>query len=405
MMELRLGMCIGLVLVFVCGCGTPVAPPVASDDLAAASVEPAPADAAATVTAFAKAVRDGKVEAAYDLLPTSYQKDIDGVVHDFATRMDSEVWETGFNTLGKAAEVLNTKKELLLSMVPQQQGREADVEKLKTNWDALAGGLAQLAASDLSRIQKLESTPARELLRQGIGPLLKTLATIATVRTQDGATSFADLDQVKAEIVTSTESTASVKITSPHKPEPETVDFAKVDGKWIPKSMADDWATNMEKVREQVQDLDVDTLALNKPQILKVFKTVDGVLEQMKTAETAEEIQGASFALLPVAMMMANMQNQMGVANTKSKPANHVTIIVTQELSEGDQSKLNDFLKPLVDDTEALSTTSSLTNGKTVVMVKPVANVAEFAEKLTIAKEVEIDEQTRIINVGRIEFE
>lgn len=402
MVYLRQLMCVGLGLALVCGCGSSTAPPVSSGDLAPAGTEAAPADAAAAVTAAAKAMRDGKIEAAYDLLPASYQKDIDGLVHDFATRMDSEVWEAGFGTIGKAASLLKVKKELLLSMVPKQPGNEAQAEQLAANWDGLAAGLEQFAESDLSRIQKLESTPARELLQKGIGPLAKAILSIATVRTQDGSASLADLDKVKAEVASSTESTASVKITSPNKPEPETMEFVKVDGKWIPKSMADDWASNMEQAREQLKAVDADTISANKPQILQVLKTVDGVLEEMKKAETPEQVQQAAFPLILQAMMM---QGQMGVGAKPKPTVAQVTITVGHELSEDDQTKLNSTLKTLVDDSTALSTTSAFVDGKTIITISPVADVTEFAKKLSIAKDVEVDEVNRAISASKIEFE
>lgn len=403
MVELRRWMFVGLGLMLVCGCGSPAAPPVTSDKLAPAEVKAPPADAATTVKTFAGALRDAKVDVAYDLLPASYQKDIDGVVHDFATKMDSEVWEAGFGTVGKAAGLLKVKKELLLSMIPKQPGNEIQSQQLTANWDGLANGLEQLAQSDLSRIQKLESTPTRELLVTGVGPLVKALVSIATVRTQDGVTSFAELDKVTAEVLTSTDSTASVKITSPSKPEPQTVEFAKVDGKWIPKSLADEWPSSMEKLREQLKAFDADTITTNKPQILQTFKTVDGVLEQMKSAENPEQIQQAAFPLILQAMMM---QGQMNAGRPKPKPtASQVTITVTQELSDDDQTKLNAVLKTLVDDSTALSTTSAIVDGKTIVTVGPVANVDEFAKKLSIAKDIEVDADGRTISISKIEFE
>ncbi len=404
MVYLRRWMCVGLGFAFVCGCGSPAAPPVSSGELAPAGIEATPADAAAAVMAAAKAMRDGKIEAAYDLLPASYQKDIDGLVHDFAGRMDREVWETGFSTIGKAAGLLKAKKELLLSMVPKQPGNESQTEQLIANWDGLASGLEQFAASDLSRIEKLESAPARDLLKSGIGPMAKVVVSMATVRTQDGAATLADLDKVKAEVVSTTESTASVKITSPNKPEPETVEFAKVEGKWIPKSLADDWASHMEKAREQLKAVDADTITANKPQILQVLKTVDGVLDEMKKAETPEQIQQAAFPLILQAMMM---QGQMG-GGAKPKPeptAAQVTITVGHVLTDEDQTKLTALLKTLVDESAALSTSFALVDDKTIITVSPVDDVAEFAKKLSIAKEVEVDEDARTISVGKIEFE
>ncbi len=395
---------IGLGLAFVGGCGSPSSPPGSPPAALTAGMgtAAAPADAAATVTASAKAVRDGKLDQAYDLLPASYQKDIDGLVHQFAGQMDSEVWEAGFGSLSKAADLLKVKKELLLSMIPKQPGKEAQTEQLAGHWDELAMGLEKFATSDLSNVTNLQTMPARDLLQKGVNPLAKAVASMAAVQSQGQAASLADLDKITAEVVTSTESTASVKITSPNKPEPETVEFAKVEGKWIPKSMADDWAKNMESARNQLKASGGDAITANKPKILQFIKTLDGVLDQMKTAENAEQLQQAAFPLVLQAMMM---QGQMGGAGSKPQPpAAQVTITVGHELTEEQETKLFAVLKDLVA-SEETSTTSAKVDGKTIITVSPVDDVEAFAKKLTVAQEVEVDADGRTITVGKIVFD
>lgn len=392
----------------VCGCGTSSTPTTGPESLSTADADQAaaPADAAAAVTAAASAMRDGKLEHAYDLLPASYHKDIDGLVHEFADQMDADVWDATFGVLGKATSLLKTKKELLLSMLPKQPGAETQTAALADKWDGLAGGLEQLVTSDLSELSKLRSTTTRSVLQKGVGPLMKELVALSAVVSPPGAPSLADLDKVRAEVVTSTDSAATVKITSPNQAEPETVEFAKVEGKWIPKSFADEWAANIEKARENLKSVGGDALTASKPQILQVLKSVDGALDQMLTAETPEQIQAATFSLVPAAMMMSGMQGQMsGASPSKSKPAPQVTITVAQELSDDELTKLGDVLKDLVDDTAPLSTTSAKLDGKTIITVKPVADVAAFVEKLTIAKDAEVDEDNRSINASKLAFE
>lgn len=390
-------------LLFISGCGSPATTPDASQSSTPAAVLAPPDDAAATVTAFAQAMKNGKVEQAYDLLPASYQKDIDTLVHEFAGQMDTEIWSTGFRVLEKATGLLKTKKELLLSMA-KQPGREAQMEQLEANWDGVVAGLEKMVTSDLAQIEKLRSGSTRDHLQKGVGPLAKSVLSMATVRNQDGAATLADLDKVKAEVVTSTDTTATVKVTGPNKEEPETVEFTKVDGKWIPKSMADTWSKNIAEAREQIKAIDQDTIAAQKPKVMQMFTTANGVLDEMMKAETPEQIQQAAFPLILQAMMMGSQMG--GPPKPASKPSvAQVTITIGQELSDEDLEKLDIVLKELVEDSDNRSVTSAKVDGKTIVTVSPVDDVKEFAKKFTIAKELEIDEDNNAIMVEKIVFE
>ncbi|HET6425695.1 MAG TPA: hypothetical protein VFG20_18540 [Planctomycetaceae bacterium] len=401
MQKWRCGWCLACGILLMTGCESSTTPN--APQAAAPVVAPPPTDAAATVTAFVTAMKDGKVEHAYDLLPASYQKDVDGVVHEFASQMDSEIWSAGFGVLSKSAGVLKAKKDLLISMAAQP-GRETQNEKMAQHWDSLVTGLERLTASDLSEIEKVKTNSTRDLLQKGVGPLAKAVVSMATVRTQDGTATAADLDQIKAEMVESGDTTAKVKVTSPGKKEPEVVEFTKVEGKWIPKSMADKWAENMTKTREQIQAIDQDAIAAQKPKILQLATTANGVLDEMMKAETPEQIQQAAFPLLLQGMMMGN---QMGAPKPKTtKPAaGQVTITIAQDLSDADQEKFEVVLKGLVEDSGNRTITTTKVDGKTIVTAGPVVDVGDFAKKLTVAKELEIDAENRAITVERIEFE
>ncbi len=408
----RYGWCLTCGLLLVSGCGSPANTPDAPQGTSTVSFTPPPADAAAAVTALAAAMRDGKVEQAYDLLPASYQSDVDRLVHEFAGQMDPEIWSAGFGVLGKATGLLKAKKDLLLSMA-DQPGKEAQTEKLAANWDGLVSGLEKFVASDLSEVDRLKSRSARELLQAGVGPLAKVLVSMATVNSQDGAATpatsvtAADFDKVKAEVLEATDSTATVKITSPAKAEPEIVEFAKVEGKWIPKTMADTWAENISKAREQIKAIDPDAISAQKPKILQMVTTMNGVLDQMMKAEKPEEIQAAMAPLFVQAMMMGLPLGGNAKPQTKAtnRPSGRVTLIVTQTLSAEDQEKLEVAIKELIDDSSMRKITTTKVNGRTILSVSPVADIDAFAKKLTVAKELEIDTDKNVITIEKIEFE
>lgn len=402
MRKWRYGWCLVAGVLLLSGCSSSTTPSTPDAAVPALNAAP-PADAAATVTTMAAAMKDGKVEVAYDMLPASYQKDVDGLIHDFAGRMDAEIWSAGFGVLSKSAGLLKAKKELLISMA-QQPGKEEQTEKMKTHWDSLVSGLEKLAASDLAEVEKLKTSSARDLLQKGVGPLAKSLVAMATVRNADGTMSAADLDQIKAELVEPGDTTAKVKITSPGKPEPETVEFVKVEGKWIPKTLADKWSENIAQAKQQIAAVDPDQLAAQKPKVMQLVGTTNGVLDEMMKAESAEQIQQAAFPLLLQAMMMGSQMGPMGAPKSKPATGGQATIMIAQELSDQEQQTLELVLKDLVEDSGNRSITMAKADGKTIVTVAPVADVTELAKKLTVAKELEVDAEKGVISVQKIEL-
>ena len=61
-------------------------------------------------------MREGDVAAFLQLLPESYQKDINDVVSLFGYRMDAEVWETMRNLFVGLTEAAKIQKQLLIKI-------------------------------------------------------------------------------------------------------------------------------------------------------------------------------------------------------------------------------------------------------------------------------------------------
>src|SRR5947207_8913046 len=68
------------------------------------SAKGAPAgSAAAAVLAVVDGLKENRLDAFWDFLPASYQKDLNDLVHRFAERMDPQLWAKSVVTLRKLA--------------------------------------------------------------------------------------------------------------------------------------------------------------------------------------------------------------------------------------------------------------------------------------------------------------
>ena len=71
------------------------------------------------VTTPLKALEEKNPKLIWDMLPASYQKDLNGLVQTFAKEMDAELWDAGFELVGGIGELLTEKKELIAEMLSE----------------------------------------------------------------------------------------------------------------------------------------------------------------------------------------------------------------------------------------------------------------------------------------------
>ncbi|MEZ4465298.1 MAG: hypothetical protein R3F43_12640 [bacterium] len=129
---------------------TPAAGEAAKGDnkagAAAGPAKAAEAPAAATADAAIMGVMTGMTKGdpapLWAFLPGSYQADVTALVHDFGGKLDAELYDKGFAVLGKAINVLKTKKDFILKspiMAQAMQNPMLPPEAFQKNWDAVVG--------------------------------------------------------------------------------------------------------------------------------------------------------------------------------------------------------------------------------------------------------------------------
>ena len=61
-----------------------------------------------------KALKEKNPKALWDMMPASYQNDLNQLLQTFANEMDQELWDTAFGLIGNTGELLKTQNTLIM---------------------------------------------------------------------------------------------------------------------------------------------------------------------------------------------------------------------------------------------------------------------------------------------------
>ena len=249
-----------------------------------------------TPDAAAQAVMDGleqgNLRVAWDALPGSYQQDVNDLVHTFANNMDPAVWRSGVAIAQKAVNVLKLKRQFILEH-PALAGAPIDPQVISTNWDVLVEVLATVVSSELNDLEKLKTLDVGQFIDGTGNKLMEKLASVAKVLNDEQAEGIpgfevGNLTAAKVTTVSMDGDTATIRIESKDG-EVEEQQAVRVEGKWLPKEMVDGWADSMAQAEQMLTVTMPQQLKENKQSVLLPMKMVEGVLDQLLEAQTAEE--------------------------------------------------------------------------------------------------------------------
>lgn len=408
-----------LVTVWLTGCGGAVPPKKATDPVeskplvdskpkpksASEPAETKPAgipkieadSAAAAVMQTLKALETGNLADAYDFLPPAYQSDVDGLVHQFAERMDPEIWSRLVATSRKTIEVLKTKKDFILALDLFRDRPEA--EPYRKSWDSSIQMLGTFANSDLGELPKLKQLSVKSLLPGKSGSSLPpdaiTLALGANLSRQFVGVTVTPIRSEATEHV--------VAIRGPRDEKPTEITYVQHQGRWLPKSLVEQWPDGIKADREWLDKLP-ERLKGIKPQVLDALNQTDEILNQLQAATNREQFeQAAGPAILSLATAWPNLQLLSRQIMIGQNELPRVTISINRELTDSELTKLvSAVLKPL---RESGSDYTLLANdGRTVCRLMRVGDVESLQKSLTAhfnipADDVTVDRESSTIKV------
>jgi len=365
--------------------------------------------------ALISGVNNQKMGAVWNFLPGTYQSDVNGLVHEFAGKMDPEMYNGTFQTLQRITKLLNDKKEYILKN-QTMKGLPVPPEKVAEFWDPTVGLLNAIAQSDLSSLDKLKSFDGGKFLSTSGNEMAKQVIGMSNLLPQkEGTFSLSEkMNQTKITIISIEGDTATIKMEVPGEKTKE-VAMVKVEEKWIPKNLADNWKSRMDENRKKLADLTPEKVTAQKEQTLAGIKKVNEVLAQLENTKNEEDFNKTLDPILaPVAMlgpmlmmqmgqsMMGAPQNQGGPSLGQSTPVDPntiVTIVIAKNLPNTDRDRVMEQLTELVKGLADVDITSTVKDNVTTIKVSPVTDLEGFAKKIKFGKTTKVDPKTRTITV------
>jgi hypothetical protein len=257
--------------------------------------EPAvPSTPEGTVIAFAEALDNNQAEFIWEaLLPESYKSDISEITKSFAEKMDPAVYDQAFAIVIRAVEVLDDRKEIILAS-ETFKSTGADAGDIRTSLSNSQVFIETLKGSEIATLEGLGSVDWGQFLATTGNQFLQHAKAI---QAEDVDNPLNDLDSLKVETISVSEERATLRISS-NDYEPEDVEMVKVEGRWIPAELADDWERSVQEARQGLEEMTPETMAAQKTQIMMFFGMATGLIDQIASLQTPEEFDAAMGPML-----------------------------------------------------------------------------------------------------------
>ncbi len=188
------------------------------------------------------AINDGHLIAVYDALPPSYRKDVDDVVKLTASKLNESSWQVIVGTLQRLGDVIINHQTWFLSN-PRIQA---------------------LPPKDLDAVEE-QILPLADLMRVGLTPEATSLNQLQTIRFGQWLTERDEViapylaqlvDQIGLsigrQVTVKSEKEGAAVISVEQEGAARDIELISIDGYWVPKTIADEWAKNIDSLKGDI---------------------------------------------------------------------------------------------------------------------------------------------------------
>jgi len=269
----------------------------------------------------------------WEMLPPSYQTDVTNLIHNFVNNMDQQLWDKLFEVLSQAGLLLNDKQDLITAMIEENLGGTgASPEEMQQSLETMGKMLQTLVESDLGKHATAKGMDPGKFLDETGKELFKLIAETSKLEEGDpwNTEIKTKLKDIKVEIVSQEGDTATISVSGmPDLPDIDELtallpgfddselpglsmlkngeqQVVKVEDKWIPKAMADEWKDTMSEASEMINnDLKNMLGPEEEKQVMNIMNAVQMGLAGAAKAKTQEELQMAMMQAVMGALMSA----------------------------------------------------------------------------------------------------
>jgi hypothetical protein len=282
-----------------------------------------------TIKYVLNGLADNKPEVIWEALPAKYQKVIHDGIKKSGANVDAEIQTKTVAVLKKATGILKNKKMLILETVQAMSGGQGEVlpPEITENWDDGVSLLEIVINSKAMTPEWLKDPDIGAVLKEDGGKLMSSPAfekfinlALKEDADQDAPKDLAQMRSwikgIKVELVESTETTATVKMSSAdfEIKDGDAIEMVKVEGRWLPKKWVEvldiliaDINSNAPKSEFGllVNTVDSQMTDYQKAQLLGFLNSVDRALDTINSAADSNELMAA------VGQVMGNLVAQL----------------------------------------------------------------------------------------------
>lgn len=248
----------------------------------------APRTAQQEIEGLLAAAARGDAVAFWDWLPSGYQQDVEGLVHDLADKVDGATYDRTWQLVKRLAHVGAQKREFVFgnAQVAAMLGKDQEqAENAMVVYGAVLGLLGTVADSEVGTLEGLRSFDGRMFLKHSGKQLLDTLLTIASLQGNDARRLLA---RTTVHTVEQSGDRAKVELRAPGK-EPEAEVLVQHEGRWLPAQMVREWQRTMAQAKARLAALPKAGDAKSTAQARVVLGTLEGFVKKFEDVESQED--------------------------------------------------------------------------------------------------------------------
>ncbi|HJL42598.1 MAG TPA: hypothetical protein RMG48_14940 [Myxococcales bacterium LLY-WYZ-16_1] len=265
-----------------------------------------------TVTTVAHQLSRNRPRVVWDALPNSWQSDVKGLLRTARDSYDRDLYTKGLKVSQKVVKVLESQRELIFgllddpSLAPMLKDPVTkDRAKLGQAYDLSVHMMKTLVRSDLATHRGLKEADVGAFLADEGATLMQDLRSLAALYAADAEEmsgferSLQSLGNLRAERVSGDAQSATVRVTAQGRPKelgPEELELTRVEGRWVPAEMDEDWQSTMDQARTSLARVESLTES-DKQKVLQALESVDAGLSALLEASTPEAFKQAAMGM------------------------------------------------------------------------------------------------------------
>jgi hypothetical protein len=226
-----------------------------------------------------KAVKEGNLIAVYAMLPDSYQKDVQDLYGKIAAKIDAEMYGKLWTLIDKGFAAIKKNKDKV------GEGAPMPIDQILTPVEEFLALAKEMKLSDAEAMKALNV--AAFLADNGKKLSDFGWKTAEAIQKEKVAETKKMLDGIKAVAKETKENEATVTITMMD--QPQDVVFVKVEGKWIPKDLADQWPKMKEEANKKL-DAGLAEFEKNKEEMKKMLAGFEEALTKFDASGKLEDL-------------------------------------------------------------------------------------------------------------------